>query len=149
MVEKVDKGKYSYKKVRKYVGQMKPEEKQKVRYLFKSVKSWEIVDHVNDRIIEKGYRITTDDILDVMRNGKIVEYEQKLYTNTNKFTELIVLNNVRKKENGSSDILHLVFDVTDKKIVTVWINNHDDLHDTLDMKIYNKGLKVGVNYWEN
>lgn len=149
MVEVVEKERFSYKKVRKYVRQMSPSEKQKIREMFNSVKNWEILDHVNDRIVEKGYCITTDDILNVMRKGKIVEYEQKYYMNTGKVSHLLVLNHVREKEDGSSDILNLVFDITDNKIVTVWINNADDLHDTLDMGIYNKGLKVGVSYWEN
>src|SRR5699024_685880 len=102
---------------------------------------------VNERIVQKEYKITTDDILNVMRNGEIVEYEQKLYVVDGKMSELLVLTTVREDENGKNR-LYVVFDITDKKIVTVWINGYEDTHDTLDIGIYSKGLKVGENYWQ-
>lgn len=147
MVEQVDLGRFSYKKVRKHVSQLSLSEKEEIRKKFKKVKYWEIIDHVNERIVQKEYKITTDDILNVMRNGEIVEYEQKLYVVDGKMSELLVLTTVREDENGKSR-LYLVFDITDKKIVTVWINGYEDTHDTLDMGIYSKGLKVGENYWQ-
>lgn len=149
MVEIVDKlGYYSHKKVRKHVTQMSSSEKDLIRRRFKAVKNWEITDHVNDRIVEKNYSITTDDFLDLMKNGEIVEYEQKLFFNANKLSELVVLKHVRDR-GGIKDKLHLVFDLSDNRIVTVWINSYDDNHDTLDMGIYSKGLKVGESYWQN
>lgn len=147
MVEQVDLGRFSYKKVRKHVSQLSLSEKEEIRKKFKKVKYWEIIDHVNERIVQKEYKITTDDILNVMRNGEIVEYEQKLYVVDGKMSELLVLTVVREDENGKNR-LYLVFDITDKKIVTLWINGYEDTHDTLDMGIYSKGLKVGENYWQ-
>lgn len=147
MVENVDMGRFSYRKVRKHVSQMSSQEKKIIREMFKKVKHWEIVDHVNDRIEEKGYKVTTDDILNTMHHGEIVEYEQKLYIEDKTMTELLVLKFVRETEK-SKDKLYLVFDITAKKIITLWINNFEDTHDSLDMGIYSKGLKVGENYWQ-
>lgn len=139
-------GRFSYKKVRKHSSQMSSEEKKKLRSMFSKVKNWEILDHVNNRIVEKNYKITVDDFIDIMKNGEIVEYEQKLYTESNKMAHLVVLRSVRDRD-GVHDRPHLVFDMTDGKIVTIWINNYSDNHNSLDMGIYSKGLKVGENYW--
>lgn len=145
MVEKVELGRFSYKKVRKHVSQMSSNEKNTLRKMFKKVKHWEIIDHVNERIVQKQYKITTDDVLEVMTHGEIIEYEQKIYLEDNKLSELLVLSIVRER---CDDRLHLVFDITDNKIITLWINNLHDNHSTLDMGIYSKGLKVGENYWQ-
>lgn len=145
-MEEVQMGKFSYKKVRKHVSQMNGEEKKRLRNMFSKVGNWEILDHVNNRIVQKGYKITVDDFIDVMRNGEIVEYEQKLYTESKKISHLVVIRSIRNRD-GVRDRPHLVFDITDGKIVTMWINSYDDNHDTLDMGIYSKGLKVGENYW--
>jgi len=113
--------------------------------MFKKVKHWEIIEHVNERIVQKQYKITTDDVLEVMIHGEIVEYEQKIYLEDGKLSELLVLSSIRERCN---DRVHLVFDITDNKIITIWINNLHDNHSTLDMGIYSKGLKVGENYWQ-
>lgn len=145
MVEKVELGRFSYKKVRKHVSQMSLNEKNTLRKMFKKVKHWEIIEHVNERIVQKQYKITTDDVLEVMIHGEIVEYEQKIYLEDGKLSELLVLSSIRERCN---DRVHLVFDITDNKIITIWINNLHDNHSTLDMGIYSKGLKVGENYWQ-
>lgn len=145
MVEKVELGRFSYKKVRKHVSQMSLDEKNTLRKMFKKVKHWEIIEHVNERIVQKQYKITTDDVLEVMIHGEIVEYEQKIYLEDDKLSELLVLSSIRERCN---DRVHLVFDITDNKIITIWINNLHDNHSTLDMGIYSKGLKVGENYWQ-
>lgn len=147
-VETVHSGYFSYKKVRKHVSQMSSKEKDKLREMFKKVKNWEIFSHVNDRIKEKGYTVYVDDVLDLMHKGNIVEYEQKYYFNSGKISHLVVLNIVREHEGKDKDRLHMVFDMTDKGIVTVWVNDYEDTHETLDMGIYSKGLKVGENYWQ-
>ena len=147
-VQTVNSGYFSYKKVRKHVTQMSTNEKIKLREMFKKVKDWEIFSHVNDRIKEKGYTVYVDDILDLMHKGNIVEYEQKYYFNSGKVSHLVVLNIVREHEGKDKDRLHMVFDMTDKGIVTVWVNDYEDIHETLDMGIYSKGLKVGEDYWQ-
>ena len=148
MVEHFDRGGFSYKKVRKHVSQMSSSEKKQVRKMFNDVKSYTITNHVNDRILEKGYKVTTDDIIDLMINGEIVEYEQKIVIASGELSHLLVLKNMRDND-GEKDIMHLVFDMTNKLILTIWTNHHTDLHDTLDMGIYSKGLKVGENYWQS
>ena len=147
-VQTVNSGYFSYKKVRKHVSQMSSNEKIKLRKMFKEVKDWEIFSHVNNRIKEKGYTVYVDDVLDLMHKGNIVEYEQKYYFNSGKVSHLVVLNIVREHEGKDKDRLHMVFDMTDKGIVTVWINDYEDIHETLDMGIYSKGLKVGEEYWQ-
>lgn len=148
MVQSGGNGLYEYKKVRKHISQMKKEDKSKIREMFKKVDNWEIFDHVNDRIKEKNYRITVSDIVQIINKGSIIEYEQKYYVNTDKISELVVLQTIRKHGKKESDIMHMVFDMTSGGIVSVWINDIDDRHYTLDMGIYNKGLKVGENYWQ-
>lgn len=148
-IETVQKGYYSFKKVRKHVSQMSSSEKDKVREMFKKVKTWEIFQHVNERIRQKGYTVYVDDVMDLMQKGNIVEYEQKYYLNTGKISHLLVLNIVREHEGKDKDRLHMVFDMTDEGIVSVWVNDYEDTHETLDMGIYSKGLKVGEEYWQN
>lgn len=147
MVQKVEMGMFSYKKVRKHVSQMNQFEKMSIRKKFNKVKNWTIINHVNDRILEKGYTITTEDILDIIKNGNILEYAQKYYTENKNITEILVLSGVRDF-GDHKDRLHLVFDITAEKIITLWINDYDDVHETLNMGIYSKGLKVGENYWQ-
>lgn len=150
MTEKVlGSGYFSYRKVRKHVSQMSVQEKNKAREMFKKVKTWRIFDHVNHRIREKEYSITVDDVLQIMHEGDIIEYEQKYYIETGNVSHLLLLQTIRERENGESDIMHMVFDMTDEGIVSVWLNHIDDRHYTLDMGIYSKGLKVGEVYWEN
>lgn len=150
MTEKIiSEGLYAYKKVRKHVSQMSVGEKEKVREMFKQVKTWEIFTHVNHRIREKGYSIKVDDVVQIINEGNIIEYEQKYYIHTKKVAHLLVLQTIRKHEDKEDDIMHMVFDMTSKGIVSVWLNDIDDRHHTLDMGIYSKGLKVGEVYWEN
>lgn len=130
-------------------------EKNKLRKMFKKVKVWEIIDHVNDRIEQKQYKINTDDLLNVIKNGEIIEYEQKKYIKgifEGKISHMVVLQIVRDREGLNyqyKDKLNVVFDMTDGKIVTLWENNYHDNHDTLNLGIYSKGLKVGEVYWQD
>lgn len=116
--------------------------------MFKKVKDWKIFTHVNERIREKGYTVYVDDVVDLMNKGSIVEYEQKYYFNTGKISHLVVLSIVRNHKDKDKDRLHMVFDMTDEGIITVWVNDYEDTHKTLDMGIYSKGLKVGEDYWQ-
>lgn len=147
-IQNVDNGYFSYKKVRKHVSQMSSNEKKKLREMFKKVKDWKIFTHVNERIREKGYTVYVDDVVDLMNKGSIVEYEQKYYFNTGKISHLVVLSIVRNHKDKDKDRLHMVFDMTDEGIITVWVNDYEDTHKTLDMGIYSKGLKVGEDYWQ-
>lgn len=139
---------YAYKKVRKHVSQMSSNEKDKIRDVFKVIKSWEVFDHVYDRIEEKGYTVTDDDFLRILTKGKIIEYEQKYYYNIKKLNHLVVLQSIRKRKGKPIDRMHMVFDITDRGVVSVWINELEDTHETLNLGIYSKGLKVGEKYWQ-
>ena len=79
------------------------------------------------------------EILHTVRPDQIVEYntgrgdEQRVLVKDTR----VMTTDTGKKVNGK-----YVIDIKTGKLVTVWINGVNDTHKTIDMKLYNKNLKI-------
>lgn len=130
----------SYVGKRKHWSQMTTDEVVGIFNRLKSVQNdeWEMIDHALDRLHEKKIQATKEDIVSTIYNANVVEY--KIDSSRGKCDERVVL---RAKAIVNRDYnLNAVYSLTNKRIITVWINHIKDRHATLDWNIYDKNMKV-------
>lgn len=132
--------KYSGK--RKHSSQMKKFEDTGLMKRLKEVEEWEweLIDHALDRLVEKGIRASKRDVVSTIYNCSIIEYRIVYNRRLRLYEERVILRSkaiVNRNYN-----LNVVFSLTTKNIVTVWINHKNDKHSTLDWSIYDKNMKV-------
>lgn len=128
---------------KKYFTQMSRPE---VSYLFtklKAVKKWVVSDHALDRITEKGIKVTYADLVSTVHNATIIEYHVAKCTlqDGEKIDDQRVLLRSKAMVNINYN-LHVVYSLTRKRIVSVWMNHKNDKHKNLDMRDYDKNLKI-------
>lgn len=125
---------------RKHVSQMSVQEKDFIWKRLKGVKEtdWKVVDHALERIGEKGIRVTIKDLVTTIYNAELIEY--KTIDKWNGVQERVVLRS--KSVVNRNFNIHVVYNLTEKCIVTVWMNRIKDRHKTLDWSIYDAELKV-------
>lgn len=87
--------------------------------------------HYNDRIRQR--HISHDEIFDVLRNGKLIE----VHFLGNRCTVLL-----RKQRRNKAEDLIAVFDIVKGEVVSAYINDSNDHHDTLREELYDKDLDV-------
>lgn len=114
-----------------------------IKGIFKRLKSvngsdWEMIDHALDRLHQKKIRATKEDIVSTIHNADIIEY--KIDYSRGGYDERVVLR--AKAIVNRSYNLNAVYSLTNKRIITVWINHIKDKHATLDWSIYDKNMKV-------
>lgn len=138
------KGMESFVGCRKHVSQMSEVE---VKGLFKRLKDveksgkrWNISGHTFNRIAEKGIIATYEDIVSAIHNATMVEYKIDRGRFDNAIEERVVLRS--KDVVNKSYNLNVVYSLTNRKIITVWINHIKDRHATLDWSIYKEDMTV-------
>lgn len=137
--DRVDVGK------RKHMSQMTDAEINLIRKKLSKVQNddWKLTGHALDRLTEKSIRATKQDIISTIYNSHIIEYRIVRNRNRNsksRYDERVILRS-KSVVNGSYN-LHAVYSLTNKVIVTVWLNHVRDWHSTLDMSIYSKDMKI-------
>ena len=140
---KTEKGLKRYAGKRKYVSQMSQHEIKGLTNRLKRLNSsgdLTITQHTFDRMIEKGIKVTQKDIISMINNSNIVEYKIDKDRSGDGHTERLVI--ASKAVVNKCYRLKVVFDLTNRTIVTVWMNHLKDNHATLDWKIYDKNMKV-------
>lgn len=101
---------------------------------------WKLTEHTLSRLKEKGIRATRNDIVSTIYNARIIEYRIVHNERYDSIDERVILR-ANAVVNGSYN-LNAVYSLTNQRIITVWLNHVDDLHRTLDMKIYSAEMKV-------
>lgn len=125
---------------RKHGSQLQQVEIDSIFKRLKSVDSWGMSTHALDRLVEKGIEATYDDIVSTIHNASLIEYKIDYLDRANRCDERVVLRSnaiVNRMYN-----LHVVYSLVQNRIVTVWMNKVDDLHDTLKWEIYDENMKV-------
>lgn len=125
---------------RKHSSQMTQEEIKSLYSRLRSVKKWELIGHVFDRIKEKGINVTYDDIASTVYHCDIIEYKIDYNARINRCEERVVARS-RAVTNGEYN-LNVVYNISCNKVVTVWLNHINDFHDTLRWELYSKDMKV-------
>jgi hypothetical protein len=129
---------------RKYFEQMSDEEVKGLFLRLKSVEEsgqrWRMAGHTLDRIHQKGINADYWDIVSSVWNAEMVEYK----IDENRFTgapeeRVVIVSNALI--NGSYR-MKAVFSLTEKRIVTVWLNHVKDNHATLDYTLYDENMPV-------
>lgn len=129
---------------RKHSSQMTQDE---VYWLFRRLKSveedglkWNMAGHTLDRIHQKGIKADYWDIVSSVWYSEMIEYKIDMNRFTGEPEERVV---IRSKAIANKHYnLNAVFSLTEKRIVTVWLNHINDRHDTLDWKIYDENMPV-------
>ena len=136
------------KEMSKYIGMRKHSlqltniEREAIDKKLKDISSWTMTRHATDRLAEKGIKATYDDIVSTVHNHEIIEYKIDYNDRLNRCQERVVVRS--KARTNKNYNLNIVFNITDKKIVTVWLNHIKDRHATLDWSIYNEDMKVFI-----
>ena len=136
------------KEIRKHFTQMNEQELTIVKNKIKSsvnedVNSVNIVPHALDNLykrLRKGRDINT---YKVMLAQTLIDFSpiefKRIYNGVNLAEERSVLRGNRLV-NGESIVL--VYSITHRKIITVWINSLNDMHNTLDMNLYDANMAI-------
>lgn len=97
---------------------------------------WKATNHLLDAMFERGAKL--NDVVNTIINGHIVEYHQKNGDNR------ILL---RGTKHFLGDVLCVVFQPEDRKIITAYWNSKDDKHDTINMSAYIGSLDI-TSTWD-
>lgn len=139
------KGKFElrhYSGKRKHSSQIKPHEETGLWKRLNSIQEWEwgFIDHVFDRLKDKQIMVTKTDIISTINHASIIEYKINYCKRNMGYDERVVLRS-KAVANGAYN-LNVVYSLTYKQVVTVWLNHIDDRHTTLDWSIYDANMKV-------
>ena len=129
---------------RKHGSQLKKTEEIGLWSRLKSVNDseWGIAPHAIERIAQKRIRATRQDIISTIHNANIVEYKIDFNKKIRTYDERVVLRSKSVIHNKYN--LHVVYSLTSKDVISVWLNHINDYHKTLDWSIYDKNIKVFV-----
>lgn len=125
---------------KKHFTQMTNEEKKLLFDKLRSVRNWKVGGHALDRMEEKGIKVTYEDIVSTIYNSSIIEYHTVKLDN---FNDKRVLLRSKAMTNGNYN-LNVVYSITGRRVISVWLNSIDDLHDTIDMRDYDSDLKIVI-----
>lgn len=126
---------------KKYYTQMTQEE---INYLYNEIlkiSRLRVQSHMWDKIDK--YELDAffvRNVLDRITKESIIEYN-----NGRGQERRVVLEDKRntiEASDGSTMFLTVVIDIDKQCFVTLWVNDINDTHDTIDMKYYNENLKI-------
>ncbi|AIX12554.1 hypothetical protein WRP3_051 [Lactococcus phage WRP3] len=136
------------KEIRKHFTQMNEQELEIVKNKIKSsvngdVNSVNIVPHAFDNLfkrLRKGRDINTYKIMlaQTLIDFTPIEFK-RIYNGVNLVEERSVLRGNRLVNEES---IVLVYSITHRKIITVWINSLNDMHSTLDTNLYDSEMVI-------
>ena len=136
------------KEIRKHFTQMNEQELEIVKNKIKSsvngdVNSVNIVPHAFDNLfkrLRKGRDINTYKVMlaQTLINFTPIEFK-RIYNGVNLVEERSVLRGNRLVNEES---IVLVYSITQRKIITVWINSLNDMHSTLDTNLYDSEMVI-------
>ncbi|ARM66815.1 hypothetical protein AM4_157 [Lactococcus phage AM4] len=136
------------KEIRKHFTQMNEQELEIVKNKIKNsvkgdVNSVNIVPHAFDNLfkrLRKGRDINT---YKVMLAQTLIDFTpiefKRIYNGVNLMEERSVLRGNRLVNEES---IVLVYSITQRKIITVWINSLNDMHSTLDANLYDSEMVI-------
>ena len=123
---------------KRHYSQMSKEEQDYLFSRLRNVKKWHIGDHALEQMEKKGIDVTYNDIKSTIHTSKIIEYHVAKVKNKEEERVLLRSNAV---VNGKYN-LHVVYGLGTKTIVSVWLNEVDDVHKTIDMNDYDKNVVI-------
>lgn len=136
------------KEVRKHFTQMDEQELTIVENKIKSsvngdVNSVNIIPHAFDNLykrLRKGRDINTYKIMlaQALLDFTPIEFK-RIYNDVNLVEERSVLRGNRLV-NGESIVL--VYSITKRTIITLWVNSLGDMHSTLDLNLYDSNMEI-------
>ena len=136
------------KEIRKHFTQMNEQELEIMKNKIKSsvngdVNSVNIVPHAFDNLfkrLRKGRDINTYKIMlaQTLIDFTPIEFK-RIYNGVNLVEERSVLRGNRLVNEES---IVLVYSITQRKIITVWINSLNDMHSTLDTNLYDSEMEI-------
>ncbi len=124
--------------MRKHVSQMTTEEKIMVRAEVEKVKEWRITAYANSRA---NHRVLAEsDILAAIHHGKVIEY------NRNKDDKRVLLRGTRLLHGKC--VVCVVVSLTDRCVVTAYVNKENDVHRTLNWELYDESINIATEMEE-
>lgn len=117
---------------KKHITQMTDIEQQTLLHKLNKIKYFSFGYHANEKIYERN--INKKFIIKAIKNSELIEYHL-----ANQYSHRILL---RSKNNYNNQSMCIVVDLISKEIVTVYLNDYNDHHRTLDWSNYNKNLDI-------
>lgn len=135
---------FNYVGKRKHVSQMCDRE---INSLFERLKdverkgqTWRMTGHTLKRMNEKDIQVNFEDVVSMIHNADIVEYKIDENRFSGKPEERVVL--VSKFVVNKNYRLKVVYSLTERRIITTWVNHVKDTHKTLDWNLYTNNMPV-------
>lgn len=100
---------------------------------------WEIIEHALDRLKQKGIQANRQDIISTIHNATLIEYKIDRDDKRQPDERVVLRSKAIVNRNYN---LHAVYSLTNKRIISVWMNKIDDRHATLKWDLYDKNMKV-------
>lgn len=140
LITKKDLAKYSGQ--RKHGKQLSTGEKEIIWKRLRAVdnSAWKLTSYAQARLDERNIDANINDVVSTIHNSYIVEYRIIEDHRRNIFDVRVVLRSNEIVNNRYN--LNVVFSLSCKSIVTLWLNDAKDDHKTLRWEIYNKDMKV-------
>jgi hypothetical protein len=130
--------KLPYRGRKKHFSQMTNQEINHIWNALRSVKKWNISSHALDRVTQKGIQVTYRDIITTIHNATIIEYHIAKFNDEKDNRVLLRSKAIANKYYN----LNVVYSLTRKEVVSVWLNHINDRHETIDMSDYTKSLRI-------
>ncbi|MFZ2576667.1 MAG: hypothetical protein WAX22_04225 [Lactococcus hircilactis] len=136
------------KEIRKHFTQMSQQELTIVENKInssvnKDVSTVNIITHAFDNLykrLREGRDINTYKVMLVQALLDFTPIEfKRIYNGVNLVEERSVLRGNRIVNDES---IVLVYSITKRKIITVWVNSLNDMHNTLDMNLYDSNMEI-------
>lgn len=136
------------KEIRKHFTQMSQQELTIVENKInssvnKDVSTVNIIPHAFDNLykrLREGRDINTYKVMLVQALLDFTPIEfKRIYNGVNLVEERSVLRGNRLVNEES---IVLVYSITKRKIITVWVNSLNDMHNTLDMNLYDSNMEI-------
>jgi hypothetical protein len=129
---------------RKHFTQMTKTEKRGLFARLESIPKWGMAGHALDRVKQKGINATYYDIVSIIDYCDIIEYriaDLAHVLNPDQVCDERMIVRSKSIVNRSYD-LSVVFSLTYEKIITVWMNDVDDQHKTINMSVFDPNMEV-------
>lgn len=111
-----------------------------------------VVRHAIDRYSDKHLYVNPGKIKWLVRNGEVIEYER---VTRNPYIMYVGMENipvtvpehtaeriVMRAPYDEKDDISIVLDITNNAVITLWLNNVEDRHHTLNLSLYDGMLDI-------
>ena len=134
--------------IRKHVSQMNRYEKGTLINRISKLDRYEcdmpdyVMNRIEERFLPNFIYLTKKEVRKILRNYSIVEYSVKHFDDLKDERVTLLANTIYTGKNDIKFKVYIVYSLTKNCLVTAFVNLASDNHESLDMSIYTKDLRI-------